>query len=264
MESVIFEAIIMPYCDPMEPEYACKLIKELNRYYSKNDGFNVHREHVKKLAELPNLTGCDDETFLKLDLLSSPSRSRVLKNVDFYLIDQRIKIAKRCDDELQYDFTRKFYKTDREMRESLEQLANYAGLETSLDHMNYRPLFTKSELLEGIYEVLALKSRKISRREVLAREELKSFFDPYILGACGITTLEFDRMSRFYIRNYLEKGTLKYCNDSSKKWVFIAEMCSTIMANEVEILDSILKVVERYHDAPESYLYEIVNEILKE
>lgn len=245
----------------MDPGEVHEWIKELNKYYSENDEPNIHREYVEKLVELPYLTGCDEDTFLKFYSLLSQLDNKEFRNIEVYLRDQTIKMAKRCHDELQYEFTREFQAIDGGLREPLERLGDYSGLEISFDQVDDRPLFTKSQLLEGIYRVLEEKSRKIARKEVLTREELKSLLDIHILRACGRLSPDYDQMPLFFIRNYLERGTLKY---SSKKWLFIAELCNTIMADEVEIFESINKTIERYHDSPKANLNDIVNEVSKE
>lgn len=253
-------AIFQPssFAKPLEPKQTLAAIQELEHIHSSSQEGGIYKEIVEKLAELPSTVSCDDDAFLKFDLLEDLGYN---ENIRSYIRDQRITMSRQCDKKLWQDFSEIIHKMDDYVRESIYRLGTYVAKPYNSNEITSRPLFFQNTLIKGIDELLADISSKYRNRELLTREELDSLYKSSVLGPCRGLSLEFDRMARFYSRNYLDKGTLKECEDLTKRWTYFSEICSAVSADSDRIADTLFKLVVEKNAKPHSYVYKILEEI---
>lgn len=248
-----------PYDADLDPKITLSYIKELDEIYSeKKEEKGVYKDTVKRLAELPNLSSCHGDTFLKFDLLDSLNLNR---NIYAYLRNQRATMSKRCDKELWQEFAIAVNNLDNHVRESVSQLGFHVASPLQTDEITERPLFSRKGLIQGIDKFFAEISKNYAKRELFSKGELGSLYEAYVIGPCRGLTHEFEKIARFYARNYLDKRTLRECAYVPRKWTYLFEICSAVSSDTEKIEEILYKLALKKHERPKAYVFEILDEI---
>lgn len=243
---------------PLDPKQTLAAIQELHQIHSSSEEGAIYKDVVEKLAELPEIASCDEDAFLKFNLLEDLEYN---ENIRSYIRDQRIVMSRQCDKKSGQEFSDIIHKMDDYVRESIYSLGTHVAKPYNSNEITLRPLFFRNTLIKGIDEFLAEVSSKYRNRELLSREELDYLYKSSVLVPCRGLSSEFDRMARFYSRNYLDRGTLKECEDLTKTWTYFSEICSTVSGDSDRIADTLSKLVVKKNAKLDSYVYKILEEI---
>lgn len=226
----------------IKPTVLDNMIQELHEIYSASGASTIYKDIVEKLAQLPTISsGCTDDTFSKFDQFQG---LKLASNVRTFVFYKKTSLAKKCDKELYMKFFKTINNMDSDVISSISRMGDYVRLttyNTSGGQRSFRPLFSSGELARSVYDIISEAS---SAKEVLTRNEFDTLYKSFVLMPCKSTTPDFDEISQFYIRHYLDKYLLNVCQDFTRKWTFNAEVCNTIKNDGGEIADAVYNMIQ--------------------
>lgn len=224
------EALLFKPNKFFEPEETLANIQELHEIYSTSKRTRIYSDLISKLVELSDMKSCDDDSFVKFDLLQSQYYNT---NLESFINDRRDKFSEKCERENSNKLSEIVINLDKEIRETVDKLGQ--SVRNVPSPFKGKTVFLNSlfeaHVVKGLYEYLRQSNTKIRDNQLVTEEEFHSILNSSIVVPCESLSLDFNQIMRYYIRNYLEKGRLSICTDHTNRWIMNFKVCDAIVAD---------------------------------